>query len=299
MTAPETSTTASKTPLTTGRCPDRTDLCAQASEIACSAPRLRSVELPPSDPRRKAGRGKRRGGLMTDLRNATAPAQARRFGKTRAARAASMLEDCTELIADLHAARGEARMTDIASHLGVAHPTASKAIARLKRQGLAVAEPYRGVFLTPAGQALADRSRQRHRLVVDLLARRRRPAGGRRGRRRGRRALCFGRDDAGFRGFSQEARLRRARLAGERLAGEGHGGKRRRTPRPAEILAVEGSGNPAPRGRRRAPRRTRPRKAILGSRSPCAPAASSSRRSSSASASAGRSTACSGPIRRS
>lgn len=106
---------------------------------------------------------------MTDLRNATAPAQARRFGKTRAARAASMLEDCTELIADLHAARGEARMTDIASHLGVAHPTASKAIARLKRQGLAVAEPYRGVFLTPAGQALADRSRQRHRLVVDLL----------------------------------------------------------------------------------------------------------------------------------
>ena len=106
---------------------------------------------------------------MSDLNDATAPAHARRFGKTREARAASMLEDCTELIADLHAARGEARMTDIASHLGVAHPTASKAIARLKRQGLAIAEPYRGVFLTAAGQALADRSRQRHRLVVDLL----------------------------------------------------------------------------------------------------------------------------------
>jgi DtxR family transcriptional regulator, manganese transport regulator len=99
----------------------------------------------------------------------TAPTHARRFGKTRKARAASMLEDCTELIADLQQARGEARMTDIASHLGVAHPTASKAIARLKREGLVVAEPYRGVFLTPAGRAMADRSRQRHRLVVDLL----------------------------------------------------------------------------------------------------------------------------------
>lgn len=80
-----------------------------------------------------------------------------------------MLEDCTELIADLTDANGEARMTDIASHLGVAHPTASKAVARLKREGLAETKPYRGVFLTPAGQAMAERSRRRHRLVVDLL----------------------------------------------------------------------------------------------------------------------------------
>ncbi len=104
---------------------------------------------------------------MSEVRDASA--QARRFGKTREARAASMLEDCTELIADLHAARGEARMTDIASCLGVAHPTASKAIARLKREGLVVTTPYRGVFLTPAGESMANRARRRHRLVVDLL----------------------------------------------------------------------------------------------------------------------------------
>ncbi|HZZ59951.1 MAG TPA: manganese-binding transcriptional regulator MntR [Roseiarcus sp.] len=106
---------------------------------------------------------------MNGAKRVTAPTQARRFEKAREARAASMLEDMTELIADLHAARGEARMTDIASHLGVAHPTASKAIARLKREGLVVSEPYRGIFLTPAGQAMAERSRQRHRLVVDFL----------------------------------------------------------------------------------------------------------------------------------
>jgi DtxR family manganese transport transcriptional regulator len=100
---------------------------------------------------------------------ATAPVQAKRFGVARQRRAASMLEDYTELIADLIACNGEARTTDIAERLGVAHPTASKAIARLKREGLAVSRPYRGVFLTDAGKAMAERSRQRHRLVVNLL----------------------------------------------------------------------------------------------------------------------------------
>jgi len=100
---------------------------------------------------------------------ATAPVQAKRFGVARRRRAVSMLEDYTELIADLIACDGEARTTDIAERLGVAHPTASKAIARLKREGLAVARPYRGVFLTDAGKAMAERSRQRHRLVVDFL----------------------------------------------------------------------------------------------------------------------------------
>jgi DtxR family manganese transport transcriptional regulator len=80
-----------------------------------------------------------------------------------------MLEDYAELIDDLIAANGEARTTDIARRLGVAHPTASKAIARLKREGLARARPYRGIFLTEAGVAMAKRVRQRHRLVVDLL----------------------------------------------------------------------------------------------------------------------------------
>ncbi len=106
---------------------------------------------------------------MSAAKCETAPNHARRFGKAREARATSILEDYTELIADLHAANGEARITDIANHLGVAHPTASKTIARLKREGLAVSRLYRGVFLTQAGEAMAERSRRRHRLVVDLL----------------------------------------------------------------------------------------------------------------------------------
>jgi DtxR family transcriptional regulator, manganese transport regulator len=95
--------------------------------------------------------------------------QARRFGKTRSAQSTALLEDYVELIADLLASAGEARPTDIARRLGVSHATAIKTISRLKRAGMATARPYRGVFLTEAGTALALRVRARHRLVVDVL----------------------------------------------------------------------------------------------------------------------------------
>jgi DtxR family manganese transport transcriptional regulator len=97
------------------------------------------------------------------------PTQARRFGKARSAQSSALLEDYVELISDLHASEGEARPTDIARRLGVSHATAIKTIGRLKREGLAVAKPYRGVFLTGPGETLAERVRARHRLVVDIL----------------------------------------------------------------------------------------------------------------------------------
>lgn len=97
------------------------------------------------------------------------PTQAERFGKTRTAQSTALLEDYVELIADLLAINGEARPIDIARRLGVSHPTAAKAINRLKREGLATAKPYRGVFLTETGIDLANRVRTRHRLVVQLL----------------------------------------------------------------------------------------------------------------------------------
>ena len=74
-----------------------------------------------------------------------------------------------ELIADLLATSGEARPTDVARRFGVSHATAIKTISRLKREGLATGRPYRGVFLTETGHALAERMRARHRLVVNLL----------------------------------------------------------------------------------------------------------------------------------
>jgi DtxR family transcriptional regulator, manganese transport regulator len=95
--------------------------------------------------------------------------QARRFGKTRSAQSSALLEDYVELIDDLLSSNGEARPTDVARRLGVSHATAIKTISRLKREGLATSKPYRGVFLSDSGRALAERVRTRHRLVVDLL----------------------------------------------------------------------------------------------------------------------------------
>src|SRR5215472_16450417 len=95
--------------------------------------------------------------------------QARRFGKTRSAKSGALLEDYVELISDLLSGAGEARPTDIARRMGVSHATAIKTVSRLKRAGLATARPYRGIFLTEKGQALAQQVRARHRLVVDLL----------------------------------------------------------------------------------------------------------------------------------
>ena len=95
--------------------------------------------------------------------------QARRFGKARSAKSGALLEDYVELISDLLGGAGEARPTDIARRMGVSHATAIKTVSRLKRAGLATARPYRGIFLTEKGHALAERVRARHRLVVDLL----------------------------------------------------------------------------------------------------------------------------------
>lgn len=98
------------------------------------------------------------------------PCQALRHAQARSARASALMEDYVELIDDLLATEGEARPTDIARRLGVSHATAIKTIGRLKTLGLVHSKPYRSIFLTDIGKALADRVRARHRLVVDVLA---------------------------------------------------------------------------------------------------------------------------------
>ena len=47
--------------------------------------------------------------------------------------------------------------------------TVNNTLKRLERDGLVTSRPYRSVFLTDAGRALAERCRERHRLVVDFL----------------------------------------------------------------------------------------------------------------------------------
>lgn len=80
-----------------------------------------------------------------------------------------MAEDYVELISDLIAETGEARLTDLARNMGVTHATVAKVIQRLQLGGLVESRPYRSIFLTEEGQTLAMRSRERHRAVHDFL----------------------------------------------------------------------------------------------------------------------------------
>ncbi|MDV3468509.1 manganese-binding transcriptional regulator MntR [Stenotrophomonas sp. C3(2023)] len=91
------------------------------------------------------------------------------FTQVREARRAELVEDYVELIADLIADGREARQVDIASRLGVAQPTVAKALKRLVKEGWVVQRPYRGVFLTPEGEALALQARARHQTVERFL----------------------------------------------------------------------------------------------------------------------------------
>lgn len=91
------------------------------------------------------------------------------FRQARHARRIELAEDYVELIADLIRIGGEARQVDIAARLGVAQPTVAKMLKRLAEDGLVQQRPYRGVFLTEAGEALAARARSRHRVVESFL----------------------------------------------------------------------------------------------------------------------------------
>jgi len=91
------------------------------------------------------------------------------FERVRKAHQWEVAEDYVELIDDLIAAHGEARATDLAERFGVTHATVNRTIQRLIRDGLVKSEPYRSVFLTEEGRAMAARSRKRHALVRDFL----------------------------------------------------------------------------------------------------------------------------------
>ena len=91
------------------------------------------------------------------------------FQRTREEHAQETAQDYVEMIGELIATTGEARVTDLAHRLGVTHVTVNRTIQRLRRNGLVTALPYRSIFLTDAGRSLAAESRRRHEIVSDFL----------------------------------------------------------------------------------------------------------------------------------
>lgn len=92
-----------------------------------------------------------------------------KFDRIRRAHQSEVAEDYVEMIADLIRETGEARTVDLAARFGVTSPTVNAIIHRLQRENLVETRPYRSIFLTDSGQALAKSARDRHRIVRDFL----------------------------------------------------------------------------------------------------------------------------------
>ena len=94
---------------------------------------------------------------------------AAKFDRIRRAHQSEVAEDYVEMISDLIEETGEARTVDLAARFGVTSPTVNAIVRRLQRENLVETRPYRSIFLTAAGKALAESSRARHQIVRDFL----------------------------------------------------------------------------------------------------------------------------------
>lgn len=97
--------------------------------------------------------------------------QASWFARVREAHQTETTEDYVELVADLIEVQKEARASDLAARLGVAHPTVSKMLTRLQEEGYIESQPYRSIFLTDKGEKLAKKCKERHQIVLEFLIR--------------------------------------------------------------------------------------------------------------------------------
>ncbi len=89
--------------------------------------------------------------------------------RVREAHSAETAEDYVEAVADIIAAKGEARVSDLTHRFGVSHVTVSRTVGRLVRAGLVETSPYQPITLTRAGRSLAQRARHRHAIVLKFL----------------------------------------------------------------------------------------------------------------------------------
>lgn len=95
--------------------------------------------------------------------------RSRTFRATRQHHDTEAAEDYTELAADLIQANGEARIGQIAEHLGISHVTAVRTMQRLKREGYFQSGTHRPIALTRKGKKLAEYAKRRHQLLVEFL----------------------------------------------------------------------------------------------------------------------------------
>jgi DtxR family transcriptional regulator, manganese transport regulator len=105
------------------------------------------------------------------LKNPDLPLETAAFRLVRDQHASETAQDYVEAVADLIEEHGEARAVDLARKLGVTHVTVSQTVSRLQKSGLIQSQPYRSIFLTDEGRALAAQCKARHLVILDFLKR--------------------------------------------------------------------------------------------------------------------------------
>ena len=78
-------------------------------------------------------------------------------------------EDYLERIHELIEAKGYARVADIALQLHIAPASVTSMVQKMAKAGLLNYERYRGLTLTPTGEAAALGIRHRHRVLTAFL----------------------------------------------------------------------------------------------------------------------------------
>jgi Mn-dependent DtxR family transcriptional regulator len=79
-------------------------------------------------------------------------------------------EDYLERIHELIEAKGYARVADIAQQLRIAPASVTSMVQKMAKAGLLNYERYRGLTLTPTGEAAALGIRHRHRVLTAFLS---------------------------------------------------------------------------------------------------------------------------------
>src|ERR671918_2304564 len=85
-------------------------------------------------------------------------------------RLSDSIQDYLKEIYNLQGEAGRATTSALAERMGVAASSATAMVKKLTALGLAAHEPYRGVVLTPAGEAVAVEVIRHHRLLEQYLA---------------------------------------------------------------------------------------------------------------------------------
>jgi Mn-dependent DtxR family transcriptional regulator len=79
------------------------------------------------------------------------------------------MEDYLEKIYELIKVKGYARVSDIAVELNLQPSSVTKMVQKLAEAGYINYERYRGLVLTPAGEALGEAMKDRHAMLEEFL----------------------------------------------------------------------------------------------------------------------------------